>query len=95
MLRGQCGADESLRAEVEKLIESHQQASAEEFIAGVAAEENAGLFDRNESGPSEQQSHRLTKDNNSALTSFSTRSARVAWAKFTSPKIRDSIGQSR
>ena len=57
---GQCGADESLRAEVEKLIESHQRASAAEFIAGVAAEENAGLLVDNEE-LSEQQRHRLTK----------------------------------
>ena len=57
---GQCGADKSLRAEVEKLIDSHQRASAEDFIAGVAAEENAGLLiDNQELG--EQQSHRLTK----------------------------------
>jgi serine/threonine protein kinase len=57
---GQCGADESLRAEVEKLIDSHQRASAEEFIAGVAAEDNAGLLIDNQE-LSEQQSHRLTK----------------------------------
>ena len=35
---GQCGVDESLRVEVEKLIESHQRASEEKFIDGVAAE---------------------------------------------------------
>jgi serine/threonine protein kinase len=35
---GQCGADESLRNEVEKLIASHQQASQENFIGGHAAE---------------------------------------------------------
>ncbi len=35
---GQCGSDESLRAEVEQLIASHQQASQENFIGGHAAE---------------------------------------------------------
>jgi serine/threonine protein kinase len=40
----QCGTDESLRSEVEKLIESHQQASAENFIGGHAAEEGAALL---------------------------------------------------
>ena len=34
----ECGRDESLRVEVEKLIESHGQASAESFMKGVAAE---------------------------------------------------------
>lgn len=57
---GQCGADESLRAEVEKLIESHQRVSVEEFIAGVAAEENARLLIDNQE-LSEQKGHRLTK----------------------------------
>jgi serine/threonine protein kinase len=37
-VEGQCGSDESLRAEVEKLISSHQQASEENFIGGHAAE---------------------------------------------------------
>ena len=41
---GQCGVDESLRVEVEKLIESHQRASEEKFIDGVAAEAGAALF---------------------------------------------------
>ena len=41
---GQCGSDESLRAEVEKLIESHQRASEEEFIGGNAAEHAAELL---------------------------------------------------
>jgi serine/threonine protein kinase len=36
-----CGVDESLRVEVEKLIESHQLASEEKFIEGVAAEAGA------------------------------------------------------
>ena len=39
-----CGADESLRSEVEKLISSHEQASAENFIGGHAAEQNAALL---------------------------------------------------
>ncbi|HET6851584.1 MAG TPA: protein kinase [Pyrinomonadaceae bacterium] len=41
---GQCGVDESLRNEVEKLIESHQRASDEKFIEGVAAEDGAALI---------------------------------------------------
>ncbi|HEY2962264.1 MAG TPA: protein kinase [Pyrinomonadaceae bacterium] len=40
----QCGADDSLRSEVEKLIASHKQASAEEFIGGRAAEKGAVLI---------------------------------------------------
>jgi len=43
-IAGQCGVDESLRAEVEKLVESHQQASAENFIGGRAAEDGAKLL---------------------------------------------------
>ncbi len=41
---GQCGSDDSLRAEVEKLIASHQQASDENFIGGMAAEAAAPLL---------------------------------------------------
>ena len=41
---GQCGTDDSLRAEVEKLIASHQQASEENFIGGMAAEAAAPLL---------------------------------------------------
>jgi serine/threonine protein kinase len=40
----QCGVDESLRADVEKLIESHQKAGAENFIDGVAVEQGASLL---------------------------------------------------
>ena len=48
---GQCGGDESLRAEVEKLIASHQEASKENFIGGMAAEAAAPLLiDENEPG---------------------------------------------
>lgn len=43
-LEGQCGVDESLREEVEKLLESHKKASDEKFIDGVAAEQNAALL---------------------------------------------------
>lgn len=39
----QCGSDESLRAEVEKLIDAHRRASSEDFIGGHAAE-NAAEF---------------------------------------------------
>jgi serine/threonine protein kinase len=35
---GECGVDESLRSEVEKLIAAHSNASAEKFIGGLAAE---------------------------------------------------------
>jgi serine/threonine protein kinase len=49
---GQCGSDESLRAEVEKLIASHKQASEDGFIAGNAAEAVAPLLvEENEGGP--------------------------------------------
>ena len=43
-VKNQCGVDESLREEVEKLLESHQKASDEKFIEGVAAEDNAELL---------------------------------------------------
>jgi serine/threonine protein kinase len=40
----ECGADESLRREVERLIESHQLASKENFIAFPAVEQVAPLL---------------------------------------------------
>jgi serine/threonine protein kinase len=43
-VKNQCGVDESLREEVEKLLEAHQKASDEKFIEGVAAEDNAELL---------------------------------------------------
>jgi serine/threonine protein kinase len=43
---GQCGADESLRREVERLIESHHQADSENFIASPAVAEGAPLLVR-------------------------------------------------
>ena len=46
-----CGDDESLRSAVEKLISSHQQASAQNFIGGHAAEAGAVLL----SGVEEQK----------------------------------------
>ncbi|HJU91916.1 MAG TPA: hypothetical protein VJ656_03185, partial [Pyrinomonadaceae bacterium] len=52
--------DESLREEVQKLIESHQKASDEKFIDGVAAEANAALL-VDEDELSEQESRRLNK----------------------------------
>ncbi len=52
--------DESLRAEVEKLIESHQQASDVKFIDGIAAEDNAHLLVASEDS-SEEPSRRLSK----------------------------------
>lgn len=54
------GVDESLREEVEKLIDSHHKASDEKFIDGVAAEANAALLVE-EDELNEPQSHRLNK----------------------------------
>ena len=53
----QCGGDESLRSEVEKLIGAHDQATAENFIGGRAAEDGAVLI----IDESEEQQPRLTK----------------------------------
>ena len=53
----QCGGDESLRSEVEKLIGAHEQASAENFIGGRAAEDGAVLI----IDEIEEQQPRLTK----------------------------------
>lgn len=39
-----CGTDSDLRAEVERLIESHQKAENENFIGGFAVEEAAGAL---------------------------------------------------
>jgi serine/threonine protein kinase len=45
----QCGVDESLRAEVEKLIDSHKQAESGNFMGGAAVEQIASLLvDQNE-----------------------------------------------
>ncbi|HET6975619.1 MAG TPA: protein kinase [Pyrinomonadaceae bacterium] len=41
---GECGIDQSLRSEVEKLIAAHGNASAEKFIGGMAAEAAAPLL---------------------------------------------------
>ena len=52
---GQCGSDESLRAEVDKLIASHQQASEQNFIGGMAAEAAAPLLVvENDVGPTQR-----------------------------------------
>jgi serine/threonine protein kinase len=40
----ECGVDQSLRSEVEKLIQAHSSASAEKFIGGHAAEAAAPLL---------------------------------------------------
>lgn len=40
----QCAGDESLRSDVEKLIGAHEQATAENFIGGRAAEDGAVLL---------------------------------------------------
>ena len=47
----QCGPDDSLRSEVEKLLESHRQASKNDFMGGVAAEAVAPLLTGDEVGP--------------------------------------------
>ena len=57
---GQCGEDQSLRAEVDKLIESHSAAESAKFITGVAAEANANLL-VDDGGLSEFTHRRLTK----------------------------------
>jgi hypothetical protein len=46
----QCGRDDSLRVEVEKLIDSHGKANADEFMNGVAAEAAAPLLTDDELG---------------------------------------------
>ncbi|HEX6042903.1 MAG TPA: serine/threonine-protein kinase [Pyrinomonadaceae bacterium] len=43
-VREKCGTDSDLREEVERLIESHQQAEAHDFIGGLAVESAAELF---------------------------------------------------
>jgi serine/threonine protein kinase len=52
----ECGTDESLRREVERLIESHHQADIENFIAAPAAADVAPLL------VSEQSDAQLNKD---------------------------------
>ena len=52
-----CGGYESLRSEVEKLLDSHQRASEENFIGGRAAEDGAVLL----GDEVEEQQPRLTK----------------------------------
>ena len=54
------GVDSSLRAEVKKLLDSHQKASDEKFIDGMAAEANAALL-IDEDELNEPPSHRLNK----------------------------------
>ena len=43
-LKAQCSDDDSLRADVEKLLDSHRHASEEDFIGGLAAEAAAPLL---------------------------------------------------
>jgi serine/threonine protein kinase len=43
-LAEECGADENLRSEVERLIDSHQRADEANFIGGRAAEDGAALL---------------------------------------------------
>jgi len=54
------GVDSSLRAEVDKLLDSHRKASDEKFIDGMAAEANAALL-IDEDELNEPPSHRLNK----------------------------------
>lgn len=49
-----CGRDESLRSEVEKLIESHGKANADNFMDGHAAEAAAPLLTGVEGGPTQE-----------------------------------------
>jgi serine/threonine protein kinase len=56
---GQCGSDESLRAEVDKLLESHRQADAANFMKGAAAEQVASLLLDGDESKSQQRT--LTK----------------------------------
>jgi serine/threonine protein kinase len=50
----QCGTDESLRVEVEKLIDSHGKASADNFMDGVAAEAAAPFLTNDPDGPRQE-----------------------------------------
>lgn len=43
-VRENCGTDDDLKAEVEKLIESHEQAEDDDFIGGLAVEDVAEHF---------------------------------------------------
>jgi serine/threonine protein kinase len=52
---GQCGADESLRAEVQKLLDSHRKANAADFMNGVAAEYVASLLVDGDDSDSQQR----------------------------------------
>ena len=50
----QCGTDDSLRGEVEKLIESHGKANADNFMDGVAAEAAAPFLTNDQGGPRQE-----------------------------------------
>jgi serine/threonine protein kinase len=50
----QCGTDESLRGEVEKLIESHGKANADNFMEGVAAEAAAPFLTNDQGEPRQE-----------------------------------------
>lgn len=50
-VNSQCGPDDSLRSEVERLLESHRQAGKNDFMGGVAAEAAAVLLVDDEVGP--------------------------------------------
>jgi serine/threonine protein kinase len=52
----QCARDESLRVEVERLIESHQRADAKEFIDGPAVENGAALLLNSDEAPLKENS---------------------------------------
>lgn len=54
-LEDRCGKDESLRREVELLIQSHQKASEENFISGHAVEKVASLFTAGEQDTNEKK----------------------------------------
>ncbi|HEU4768848.1 MAG TPA: serine/threonine-protein kinase, partial [Pyrinomonadaceae bacterium] len=46
-----CGTDDDLREEVERLIESHEEATSKDFIGGLAVEEVADRFGGDEPPP--------------------------------------------
>jgi len=47
-VKEKCGADSDLQAQIEKLIDSHQQAEGEDFIGGLAVEDVAEHFTEGE-----------------------------------------------
>jgi serine/threonine protein kinase len=65
-IQRQCGTDESLRKQIEELVESHQRATAEAFIAGGAAHDAAGLVVHDE----EEQGRRSVLEDGQTFGSY-------------------------